>query len=187
MRISKVKRNQDCKTPPVNEKQSLEFTRNSKGGSIKERLASLPPVTLILADGSEFLQQGRIDASSGLINTGTGSLGVRATFSNPGNFVRSGSTGIIRIPQTIDSALMIPQKATYELQGKRFVYVLESTGTVRSTEIKVLENNNGQFFVVQEGLQKGDKIIVDGVAGLRDGMSIKPREINSDSLYTQAH
>ena len=52
---------------------------------------------------------------------------------------------------------------------------------------KVLENNNGQFFVVQEGLQKGDKIIVDGVAGLRDGMSIKPREINSDSLYTQAH
>ena len=77
----------------------------------------------------------------------------------------------------------MPQKATYELQGKHFVYVLESTGTVRSTEIKVLESSNGQFYVVQEGLQPRDKIVVDGVASLHDGASIKGKSINADSLY----
>jgi len=91
----------------------------------------------------------------------------------------------VRIPQTIDSALLVPQKATYELQNKRFVYVLESTGTVKSTEIKALESSNGQFFVVQEGLRPGDKIVVEGVASLRDGTSIKSKPINADSLYRQ--
>ena len=167
----------------INEKQSLEYTNNTTGVNIQQRLVALPPVTLILANGSEFPEKGRIETASGLINTQTGSVSVRATFPNPGNFIHSGSSGIVRIPQTIDSALLVPQKATYELQGKRFVYVLESTGTVRSTEIKVLESSNGQFFVVQEGLRSGDKIVVEGVAGLHDGASIKEKSINEDSLY----
>jgi len=170
----------------LNEKQSLAFTKNTKGGTIEERLASLPSVTLILADGSEFPEKGKVGIASGLINTQTGSVSVRATFSNPGNFIRSGSSGTVRIPGTIDSALLVPQKATYELQGKHFVYVLESTGTVRSTEIKVLESSNGQFYVVQEGLQPKDKIVVDGVASLHDGASIKGKSINADSLYQKA-
>ena len=167
----------------LNEKQSIKFISNTKGATIEERLASLPPVTLLLADGSEFPEKGKVGIASGLINTQTGSVSVRATFPNPGNFIRSGSTGTVRIPGTIDSALMVPQKATYELQGKHFVYVLESTGTVRSTEIKVLESGNGQFYVVQEGLQPRDKIVVDGVASLHDGASIKGKSINADSLY----
>src|SRR3954447_11877253 len=167
----------------VNEKQSLAFIKNTKGATIEERLASLPPVTLILPDGSEFPEKGKVGIASGLINTQTGSVSVRAIFPNPVNFIRSGSTGTVRIPGTIDSALLIPQRATYELQGKHFVYVLESTGTVRSTEIKVLESSNGQFYVVQEGLGSGDKIVVEGVAGLHDGASIKEKSINADSLY----
>ena len=149
-------------------------------------MATLPPVTLILADGSELSRKGKVETASGLINTQTGSVSVRATFPNPGNIIRSGSTGTVRIPQTVDTALLVPQKATYELQGKRFVYVLESTGTVRSTEIQVLESGNGQFFVVQKGLQPGDKVVVEGVGSLRDGASIKARSINADSLYHQA-
>jgi membrane fusion protein (multidrug efflux system) len=167
----------------LNEKQSIEFIKNTKGATIDERLASLPPVSLILADGSEFPEKGKVGIASGIINTQTGSVSVRATFPNPGNFIRSGSTGTVRIPGTIDSALLVPQKATYELQGKHFVYVLESTGTVRSTEIKVLESSSGLFYVVQEGLQPSDKIVVDGVASLHDGASIRGKSINGDSLY----
>jgi membrane fusion protein, multidrug efflux system len=167
----------------VNEKQALAFSRNTPGANAQERLATLPPVTLILSDGSEFPQKGRIEAGSGMVNTETGSFSVRATFPNPGNIIRSGSTGNVRIPQTVDSALLVPQKATYELQGKRFVYVLETTGTVRSTEIKILDAGSGQFFVVQEGLRSGDKIVVEGVASLRDGAQVKERRINADSLY----
>ena len=169
----------------VNEKQSLEFARNTKGANTEQRLATLPPVTLILADGSEFPQKGKVETASGLINTQTGSVSVRATFPNPGSIVRSGSTGTVRIPETVDSALLIPQKATYEIQGKRFVYVLESTGTVRSTEIKTSESSSGQFFVVQEGLRPGDKIVVEGVGSLQDGTPIKTRPVSTDSLYKQ--
>jgi membrane fusion protein, multidrug efflux system len=169
----------------INEKQALEFSATTKGATAEARLATLPPVTLILANGTEFPQKGRVETASGLINTETGSISVRATFPNPGNIVRSGSSAIVRIPRTMDSALLVPQKATYELQGKRFVYVVESTGTVRSAEIEVAGSANGQFFVVQEGLQSGDKIVLEGVATLREGAPIKERGINTDSVYQQ--
>jgi membrane fusion protein, multidrug efflux system len=169
----------------VNEKQSLEFSRNVKGATIQQRLATLPPVSLILADGSEFPSKGKIETASGLINTETGSVSVRATFPNPGNIIRSGSSGMVRLPRTVDSAILVPQKATYEIQGKRFVYILENAGTVRSVEVTVMPGGNGQYFVVEQGLNPGDRIILEGVATLREGAPIKPKLINADSVYQQ--
>lgn len=169
----------------INEKQALEFSRNTPGATAEQRIATIPPVSLILSNGSEFPQKGRIETASGMINTETGSISVRATFPNPGNIIRSGSSGMVRIPQHVDSALLIPQKATYEIQGKKFVYVVESTGTVRSAEIRVMENGNGQYFVVEQGLNPGDRIVLEGVATLREGAPIKPRMINTDSVYQQ--
>ncbi len=169
----------------INEKQALEFTKNTKGANTAARLASIPPVSLILADGTEFSQKGRIETASGLINTQTGSVSVRATFPNPGNIIRSGSSGSVRIPATVDSAILIPQKATYEIQGKKFVYVLSDSGTVKSAEIKIRNNSGGQYFVVEEGLKPGDKIILEGVATLSEGATIKPTKVNEDSLYRQ--
>jgi membrane fusion protein (multidrug efflux system) len=171
----------------VNEKQSLEFNRTTTGATIEQRLATLPPVTLILADGTEFPGKGKVETASGLINTETGSVSVRATFPNPGNVIRSGSSGTVRIPHEVDTALMIPQKATYEIQGKKFVYVLESTGTIRSQEIRVMPGSNGQFFVVLEGLKAGDRIVLEGVASLREGAPIKPRMVNADSIYREVN
>ena len=167
----------------INEKQALDYAKNSPGTNLHQRLARIPPVTLILSTGTEFPQKGRIETASGLINTETGSVSVRATFPNPGNLVRSGSSAVVRIPRTVDSAILVPQKSTYEVQGKKFVYVLESTGNVRGAEIKVQDTNNGQYFVVQSGLNTGDKIVVEGVATLKDATLIKPRYINSDSVY----
>jgi len=167
----------------INEKMALEFSKNTPGATVQQRLATIPPVTLILPNGTEFSQKGRIETASGLINTETGSISVRATFPNPGNIIRSGSSGVVRIPRTVDSALLIPQKATYEIQGKKFVYVVESTGTVRSVEVKVMDSNNGQYYVVQQGLNPGEKIVLEGVASLREGATIKPSAINTDSVY----
>ena len=167
----------------VSERRSLDFSLRTQGATIQERLATLPPATLILSNGSEHPQKGRVETEVGIIDRETGSVTVRVTFPNPQGLVRSGSSGIVRIPRTIDTALLIPQSATYELQGKRFVYILENTGTVRSIEITVLPGNNGQFFVVQQGLRAGEKIVVEGVASLRDGMVVNPKMINADSLY----
>ncbi len=167
----------------INEKQALNFFKNAKGHSMEERLASIPPVTLVLANGTELPQKGRVETASGLINTETGSVSVRATFPNPNQLVRSGSSGVVRIPTTIDSALLVPQKSTYEIQGKRFVYLVTDSNTVASREIKTRENSGGQYFVVEEGLRPGDKIVVEGVSSLREEARIKPRQVNGDSLY----
>lgn len=78
---------------------------------------------------------------------------------------------------------MVPQKATFEVQGKKFVYIVESTGTVRSSEITVLNNDNGQYFVAQSGVRPGEKIVLEGVASLKEGSAIKARPVNTDSVY----
>lgn len=169
----------------INEKQALQFSQTAKGATIAERVASLPPVSLILADGSVYPQQGRIETASGQINTATGAVSVRATFPNPNNLIRSGSTGSVRIPRTVDSAILIPQKSTYEIQGKLFVYLLGDSNKVRSVSIAVLPNSGGQYYVVQQGLRAGDRVVVEGVASLREGAAVRPRLVNADSLYQQ--
>ncbi|MES2647072.1 MAG: efflux RND transporter periplasmic adaptor subunit [Bacteroidota bacterium] len=167
----------------VNEKESLIFSRNAKGKTIPERLSTLPPVSLILSDGTEYGEKGKVETASGLVVTQTGSVSMRATFPNAGGLIQSGSTGTVRIPETIDSALLIPQKATYELQGKRFVYLVAANGKVTSTEVKVPDGNDGQFFVVLKGLKAGDKVVLEGIDGLRDGTLVKPEPVNADSIY----
>jgi len=169
----------------INEKQALQFSQAAPGSTTAERLARIPPVSLILADGSVFPGTGRIETTSGQINTATGAISVRATFSNPGNIVRSGSTGAVRIPRSVDSAILVPQKATYEIQGKLFVYRLIDSNKVRSAEIQVMPNSGGQYYVVRQGLHAGDRIVIEGVAALREGAIVKPRPVNADSLNQQ--
>lgn len=166
----------------MNEKQLLEFTRNTAGATLQDKLEKLPPVELILSDGSAYAQKGRIETASALINTSTGSSNFRATFPNPAGLLRSGSTGIIRIPANINKALLVPQKSTYEIQGKRFVYVV-TADSVKSVAIQVNPSSSGQSFVVQDGLKTGDKIVIEGIAGLREGAKIKPVEVNADSVF----
>lgn len=167
----------------IDEKQVLAFSKNTRGATTQERLATMPPVSLVLANGAEFPEKGRIETTSGSIDSETGSVRVRATFPNPGSIVRSGSSGIVRIPSRLDSAIVIPQKATYEIQGKKFVYRVADNGTVTSTEVSVRENNNGQFFVAQNGLAAGDRIVLEGVATLREGARIIPDAVKADSVY----
>jgi membrane fusion protein (multidrug efflux system) len=168
---------------PVNEKEMLQFAKDMKSASFQEGIEKLPPVSLVMANGSELSEKGRIDAASGLINTETGSFNLRAIFRNPGKVLRSGSSGNVRLPQQVDSALLIPQKVTYELQGKTFAFALDNANVVRSVEIQVLAGGNGQYFVVESGLHPGDRILIEGVATLKDGETVKPRAVDADSLY----
>ncbi|MFB5946664.1 efflux RND transporter periplasmic adaptor subunit [Albibacterium profundi] len=167
----------------INEKQMLEISGREAEGSARDNLANIPQVSLILANGSQFPYPGRIETTSGLINTATGSISVRATFPNPGNVVRSGSSGVIIIPLELDSAIVIPQKSTYEIQGKKFVYQLQEDNTVTSKSITVMDNDDGQFYVVNAGLKPGDKIVMEGLATLRDGLNVQPVAVNADSLF----
>lgn len=162
----------------LNEKQLLDFTRDVSGNTLQEKLAKLPDVLLLLADGSLYNQKGRIKTAIGQINTQTGSSNFRATFPNPQALLRSGSSGTVRVPRTIDSAIVVPQRATYELQDKRFVYVVGKNNVARTTAITAVPTPDGQFFVVQKGLKAGDKIVLDVGNSLKDSTRVKPRPVS---------
>lgn len=156
----------------MTEKQLLEMIR--QGGSSEEVLEKMPQVELRLADGSVYPEKGKIETVSGVIDQTTGAVSVRASFHNPRHLLRSGGTGAILIPSKIENALMIPQKATYEIQDKKFVYVVERDSTLKNTEIQVFNLDDGRHYVVTSGLQPGDKIVIEGVGTLRNGVRIRP-------------
>jgi membrane fusion protein (multidrug efflux system) len=158
----------------INEKQGLDLFQHAKGSTVQQKLLTLPPVTLILANGMPLPDAGKIETASGLINAQTGAINMRATFSNPDGLVHSGSSAVVRVPDHIDSALLVPQKATYQIQGKLFVYQVGANNQVNSAEV-IPEASTGQYFVIKEGLKPGDRIVADGIASLREGLLIKPR------------
>jgi membrane fusion protein (multidrug efflux system) len=165
-----------------NEKEFLTLTKGLEGKNVQEKFKKLPDVSLVLADNSVYEQTGRIETASGLIDPQTGTVNARATFLNPEGLLRSGGTGQVRIPQLIESAVIIPQKTTYELQGKYFVYVVGPDNKVHNTEIQVITGNLKDSYVVTSGLKAGDQIVLQGIASLRNDTEIKPKLVEVGSL-----
>lgn len=165
-----------------NEKEFLTLVKGLEGKNLQEKFAKLPDVSLVLADNSVYEQPGRIETASGLIDQQTGSINVRATFPNTEGLLRSGGSGMVRIPQFINSAIIIPQKTTYELQGKYFVYLVGSDNKVHNTEIQIVSGNLKDSYVVTNGLKVGDQIVLQGIATLRNDTEIKPKLVEAGSL-----
>lgn len=145
--------------------------------TIEAAIKEMPEVQLRLSDGSLYPLSGKVATVSGVIDNSTGSSSVRALFNNPSGVLRSGATGQIIIPDNQENVIIIPQKATFELQDRRFAYVVNDSNKVVSTPITIEANNDGKNFVVTSGLQAGQRIAVEGVGTkLADGMTITPVE-----------
>lgn len=143
--------------------------------SIDAAIKAMPEVQLRLNDGSIYPLTGKVATVSGVIDNNTGSSSVRALFNNPNGVLRSGGTGQVIIPDVQESVIMIPEKATFELQDRRFAYVVNDSNKVVSTPITVEANNDGKNFVVTSGLKAGQRIAIEGVGSkLADGMAINP-------------
>ncbi len=156
----------------MTEKQMLDLTREN--GGIVASIDKMPQVNLMLADGTQYSQPGTITAISGVIDQTTGSVQIRATFDNSGKVLRSGGTGSVLVPTHATDAIIIPQKATYEIQDKKYVYLVGKDNKVKNTEITVLPQNDGTNYVVTSGIKAGDRLVVEGVNSLKDGMQINP-------------
>ncbi len=165
-----------------NEKEFLTLTKGLEGKNLQEKFTRLPGVSLILADNSVYNQAGRIETASGLIDQQTGAVNIRASFPNPEGLLRSGGSGLVRIPKHIDSAIIIPQKSAWELQGKHFVYVVGGDNKVHNTEIEVLVGNLKDSYVVTSGLKAGDQVVLEGIAALRNDTEIKIKLVDAGNL-----
>ena len=151
------------------EKEVLALT--AEYGSIEKTIAAYPEVTLTLNDGSTYGYKGKIDAISGIVDKTTGTLSLRAVFSNPEGRLMSGASALINIPYERKNCIVIPQEATFEVQDKIFAYKVVD-GKATSTQIRVFKVNDGKEYIVEDGLQVGDVIVAKGAGLLRDGTPI---------------
>jgi membrane fusion protein (multidrug efflux system) len=161
----------------MTENQMLELTR--RYGSKDKALAEMPAVSLQLNDRSTYPQEGKIETISGVIDTSTGTVSLRAVFPNKDGLLTSGGSGNVIVPLKKENCIVIPQAATYELQDKVFVYKVVD-GKAQSAPVQVTRVNGGQEYIVENGLQVGDVIVVEGVGLLREGTPVvaKPASEN---------
>lgn len=160
----------------MNEKQLLEFIRSLGGNTMAEKIEQMPEVELFLADGSLYEHKGKIETINGMVNPRTGSVNYRAKFPNTNRLLRNGNSGRIKFPTQLQNAILLPEKSTFELQGKRFVYVVGEGDKVNSKEV-IISETVGNNIIVQSGVKAGEVIVNDGLIKLREGMQIIPNPI----------
>lgn len=153
----------------LTERQLLSLLR--KYGSIEQVLQAMPAIDLVLCDNSTYSEKGRIESISGVINQATGSVNVRAVFPNEKGILISGASGNVSIPESINNAMVIPQKATFEIQDKLYVYKVIN-GHAKTTIVEGIALKGGKEYAIINGLTKGDSIVTEGIGTLREGSPI---------------
>lgn len=158
----------------LTEKDLLDMT---DGGTrpLDQAVKDMPAVSLTLADGTRYPIEGKVATVSGVIDNTTGAASVRALFANPSGMLRSGNTGQVVVPVAADSAIVVPQKATFEIQDRKYVYTLNDSNKTVATPIVVMSENDGKNYIVTAGLNPGDRIVTEGIGtSVRADMAVNP-------------
>ncbi|WP_138989528.1 efflux RND transporter periplasmic adaptor subunit [Larkinella sp. C7] len=161
----------------VSEKEYLEYIKKGKHSSSGQE------VTLLLADDTPYKQAGKIETMESVFDDGSGTIAFRARFPNPDKMLKHGATGKIRLKNEVDNAVLVPQKAVFEIQDKNYVYVVDASNKVKMRSF-VPQSRVAQFYLVKSGLEPGEKIVYEGIQNIRDGMQIVPQALSPESLLT---
>lgn len=156
----------------MTEKDLLAMTKTD--GGVHAAINDYPAVKLQLADGTVYNHPGKVATVSGVIDPTTGSVSMRADFPNPEHLLKSGASGSILIPHVATSAVIIPQDAVAQVQDKHFVYIVGKDNKVKYSPVTVDPNDDGKNYIITSGLHVGDRIVINGITSLTDGMEIKP-------------
>jgi len=162
---------------PISEQEYLAVAGKIRQGNQTDFLREKNPVPLqlTLANGDVFPHEGRIIFTDRQVNPQTGTIQVAGTFPNPGNLLRPGQFGRIRARTAFHKrALLIPQRAVTELQGRYQVAVLQPDNKVDIRDVKV-GSRVGSMWVINGGLQASDRVISEGVGKVRQGQTVNPK------------
>ncbi|QES92253.1 efflux RND transporter periplasmic adaptor subunit [Empedobacter brevis] len=153
----------------VSEPEYLDYQTNTQDRASKQ-------VSLIMANNKPLPEKGMVETIEGEFNNETGNIAFRARFANPNHLLRNGETGKVKMTVPLHNALLIPQKATYEIQDKTYVFVVDKNGVVKSRNITIgLEMPD--LYVVESGLSEKDNILLEGVQKVKEDDKIKTKFI----------
>jgi len=170
----------------VPEKNYLAYKADldaEKSGDKQEHLH----IELKLANHQIFPQKGKIATIEADFNNVTGNIAFRADFPNPDNLLRNGQTGTILIHRDLKNVIVIPQRSKFDILARPYVYVVDADNVVHQRDI-VIETSLDDIFVIKEGLEEGDKIILEGIRQVREGDKIEyefkaPEEVLANLKY----
>ncbi len=140
--------------------------------------------SLLLANGELHKYKGKIETIEGEFDNTTGNIAFRAKFPNPELLLKHGETGKVQLVVPIKDAMIIPQKATFEIQDKIYVYVVGPDNKVKAVNISI-KQKMPNLYILDSGLTKNDKILLEGVQSVKDGDKIQPDYVNPKGVLTQ--
>ena len=155
--------------------ESLVEEMVSAGTKASERtkiMASLPEVTFLMKNGTEYTYKGRISSLTGMVNATTGTISCKATFPNPDGQLFSGIQGTVVMPYAVAGVIVIPQTAVVKLQSKQQVYKVKADSTATAIEVKTEDVGNGQDYIITSGLNVGDQIVTVGANNVHEGQKV---------------
>lgn len=153
----------------VSEKEFIDISKRDSVESMKE-------VSLMMANNEMFGHKGRIETVESVIDRGTGNIAFRARFANPQGILKHGASGRILVSERLRGAMVIPQKSTFEIQDRTYVYTVDSSNTVRVRNF-IPRLRLPHLFVVESGLSPNDRVLYEGIQQVRDGMKINPKDM----------
>lgn len=158
----------------VPEAEYLDYKSNVPSDSVLH-------VELLMANNKLFGYPGKVETIEADFNNETGNIAFRATFANPKGLLRHGETGSILMPVKLDDALIIPQKATFEILEKKYVFVVDKDNVLHQREVTVAAELP-DIYIIKDGLTESDKILLEGLRKVRDSQEIAyeyedPREV----------
>ena len=158
----------------VSEQEYMKYRQGAGKGKTPDEGAGAIPLELILTDGSVYPHKGRISLADRQVDVKTGTLRIGALFPNPGNLLRPGQYALIRATmETKKGALLVPQRAVTEMQGKFLVAVVGADNTVEIRTVAPAQRI-GSLWIIDKGLKPGETIVAEGVQKVRTGVRVNP-------------
>jgi membrane fusion protein (multidrug efflux system) len=166
---------------PIKAYVSISEQEYMNAQDAKKKQAGRTPLELILADGTVFPQKGEVAFADRQVDVRTGTIKVATIFPNPNNALRPGQFARIRAQMGVKkNALLIPQRAVTEVQGKFLVAVVGGENKIAIKQVKAAERY-GNLWVIDEGLQAGDKVVAEGIQKVKDGMVVSPKPFEPEA------
>lgn len=159
----------------LNEAKFIAFMNDRKTD------AGMNTVEIIMADGNRYKQKGQVEIASGNIDRNTGTISLKAVFANPDKILRSGGAARVVLTKSLNSAIKLPMAAVKDIQDKFFVYVLADSNKVAMKAIEI-NGRTGADYIIKSGVKAGDKIAINSIDQLTEGIAVQPKVISQDSL-----